>query len=220
MFFFGVDRATGDGVEFPGQMAQPESEPIEVVDEVVEEVGNDDFYAPLFEGEFNCNYASSDIPTPPSGFTPTGSTPHVFTPSGSMPTAPTPPVSARRTSLPTSAPRSSTPPANTGTKKGKKRSRMADGEALFASMDKVLESQDTMMTKLVSKMGYAHTQSDRRAQCTVELEKLDIEMVDRFKLCAFITDSDARVDNFLNCKDHEKQAWVEAVLAGKAYGPI
>ena len=76
------------------------------------------------------------------------------------------------------------------------------------------------MEKLANSLGYEKELAARRATISGELEKLDLTLIQQFKLAAIIGDKEERVDQFLNTRDERKQAWAEAVLNGHVYGPI
>ncbi|KAI8530798.1 hypothetical protein RHMOL_Rhmol11G0087400 [Rhododendron molle] len=203
-----------------GNGARAENENV-MANDIIEE--NDDCYYPIFGEEFHR--------TPTSGLTgmsdeiPLGSTPPLSTPLASTPPVSTPTVSAtsnsaRRTSLPTSTPRTSTPPANAGTQRGKKRTRMGDVGSLATSMEVWLEKSDSHMEKMSDAMGYSNKLSARRSQVPLELEKLDLTDTQRFRLGAIIYGAEDRLDLFYGIKEHQKQAWAEAVLDGIIFGPV
>ncbi|KAI8543353.1 hypothetical protein RHMOL_Rhmol08G0210500 [Rhododendron molle] len=220
-FLFGKDRANTDGSEVPSEMARAAENENVMANDIIEE--NEDCYYPIFGEEFHR--------TPTSGLTgmsdeiPLGSTPPLSTPPASTPPVSTPTVSAssnsaRRTSLPTSTPRTSTPPANAGTQRGKKRTRMGDVGSLATSMEVWLEKSDSHMEKMSDAMGYSNKLSARRSQVPLELEKLDLTDTQRFRLGAIICGAEERLDLFYGIKEHQKQAWVEAVLDGVIFGPV
>ncbi|XP_058217311.1 uncharacterized protein LOC131328380 [Rhododendron vialii] len=220
-FLFGKDRANGEGAEVPSEMARPPQNENDSPNEQIEE--NEDCYYPYFGEEFHRNPISGV--TGMSNEIPFGSTPPLSTPPASTPPSSTTPVSttsnsARRTSLPTSTPRTSTPPANSGTQRGKKRTRMADMGSLAASMEVWLEKSDSHMEKMTDAMGYSNKLSARRTQVPLELEKLDLTDTQRFRLGAIICVAEDRLDLFYGIKDHQKQAWVQAVLDGLIFGPV
>ncbi|KAI8538742.1 hypothetical protein RHMOL_Rhmol09G0127500 [Rhododendron molle] len=62
--------------------------------------------------------------------------------------------------------------------------------------------------------------SARRTMVKDELSKLDITLTEKFKLSAIIVQAEERVDDFYGTKAEERQAFVEAILAGEVYGPI
>ncbi|GFS33077.1 hypothetical protein Acr_00g0026220 [Actinidia rufa] len=76
------------------------------------------------------------------------------------------------------------------------------------------------MEKLANSLGYEKELAARRATILGELEKLDLTLIQQFKLAAIIGDKEERVNQFLNTRDERKQAWAEAVLNGHVYGPI
>ncbi|KAI8525122.1 hypothetical protein RHMOL_Rhmol13G0204500 [Rhododendron molle] len=71
---------------------------------------------------------------------------------------------------------------------------------------------------MVNCFGYDKELSARRTQVPDELSKLDITLLDKFKLGAVICQEEQRVDNFYGIKPEERQAYVEAILSGVVYG--
>ncbi|GAB2279241.1 hypothetical protein Dimus_013889 [Dionaea muscipula] len=221
---FGKDRATGAVAEDPTEMEEPI--PINPANVHVDvEYTEDDPYYPYLGAEFYTD--STPIVSTPMGSTAEGSTPPSSTPMGSTTEGSTPPVSSaptgstRRTSLPTSSPLAPTSLANAGAKKGKKRTRMGDEvSSILGSMDNYLKGSLGYMDKLVDKMGFEKELSGRRLKVPEELEKLDLTLDAQFKLAAIICEKDERVDQFFGTRDDKKQAWVDAVLSDRVFGPV
>lgn len=189
-------------------------------DSVVDDV--EDFYMPLFNDQFmNSPHVSVSSTT-------TGSTPHTATPSSPTPTGSTPDTATPSTFTPTpqppprrmQIPMTSTPSANARAKKGKKRTRMGEEEDVRESLGHWCKESLGYMEKLANSLGYEKELAARRATIPGELEKLDLTLIQKFKLAAIIGDKEERVDQFLNTRDERKQAWAEAVLNGHVYGPI
>ncbi|KAI8573869.1 hypothetical protein RHMOL_Rhmol01G0308900 [Rhododendron molle] len=191
---FGKDRATGAGAEDYDDMARTE-----VANETAEPYNSNDFYEALFD-EYNGNLPN----TPTTPITPTTpSTPQPFTP---------------HASLPTSTPRGSMPAANAGAQKGRKRTRMGEAElSIYASMDNYLKSTNVHVEKLANSFGYDKELSARRTMVKEELSKLNITLAEKFKLSAVIVSHEERVDDFYGTKPEERQALVEAILAGEVF---
>ncbi|GFY96502.1 hypothetical protein Acr_11g0008080 [Actinidia rufa] len=59
-----------------------------------------------------------------------------------------------------------------------------------------------------------------RATILGELEKVDLTLIQQFKLALIIGNKEERVDQFLNTRDERKQAWAEVVLNSHVYDPI
>ncbi|KAI8574848.1 hypothetical protein RHMOL_Rhmol01G0385600 [Rhododendron molle] len=139
-----------------------------------------------------------------------------------LPNTPTTPVTPTpHPSLPTSTPRGSTPAANAGVPNKRKRTRMGDAElSIHASMDSFFKSSCSYMDKMANSFGYDKELSARRTMVKDELSKLDITLTEKFKLSAIIVQAEERVDDFYGTKPEERQAFVEAILAGEVYGPI
>ncbi|GFZ10363.1 hypothetical protein Acr_21g0009620 [Actinidia rufa] len=214
---FGKDRATGAGAEDPTQMEQVYTQnPLQ--DSVVDDV--DDFYVPLFDDQF------MNSPHVSVSSTPTGSTSHTTTPSSPTPTGSTPDAATPSTFMHTPPPRrmqipiTSTPPANAGAKKGRKRTRMGEEEDVRESLGHWCKESLGYMEKLANSLGYEKELAARRATIPGELQKLNLTLIQQFKLAAIIGDKEERVDQFLNTRDETKQAWAEAVLNGHVYGRI
>ncbi|KAI8556544.1 hypothetical protein RHMOL_Rhmol05G0261700 [Rhododendron molle] len=196
-FMFGKDRATGAGVETPASMgrASNASQSLPTFN---------DCYIPQFGEEYGAFQNDSPM-SPATPTTPTTPIPQTFTP---------------HSSLPTSTPQTSVPQPNAGGTK-RKRTRMGDEElSMFASMKNWMDSSDGHMEKMVNCFGYDKELSARRTQVPDELSKLDITLLDKFKLGAVICQEEQRVDNFYGIKPEERQAYVEAILSGVVYGPI
>ncbi|GFS37529.1 hypothetical protein Acr_00g0052480 [Actinidia rufa] len=214
---FGKDRATGAGAEDPTQMEQVYTQnPPQ--DSVVDDV--DDFYVPLFDDLF------MNSPHVSVSSTLTGSTSHTTTPSSPTPPGSTPDTATPSTFTHTPPPRrmqipmTSTLSANAGAKKGRKRTRMGEEEDVRESLGHWCKESLGYMEKLANSLGYEKELATRRATIPGELEKLDLTLIQQFKLAAIIGDKEERVDQFLNTRDETKQAWAEAVLNGHVYGPI
>ncbi|KAI8539083.1 hypothetical protein RHMOL_Rhmol09G0153500 [Rhododendron molle] len=192
---FGKDRATGAGAEDYDDMARTE-----VANENAEPHNSNDFYEALFT-EYDVNLPN----TPTTPITPTTpSTPQPFTP---------------HASLPTSTPRGSMPAANAEAQKGGKRTRMGEAElSIYASMDNYLKSSNVHVEKLANSFGYDKELSARRTMVKEELSKLNITLAEKFKLSAVIVSHEERVDDFYGTKPEERQALVEAILAGQCPG--
>ncbi|KAI8550052.1 hypothetical protein RHMOL_Rhmol06G0074300 [Rhododendron molle] len=196
-FMFGKHRATGAGVETPASMgrASNASQSLPTFN---------DCYIPQFGEEYGAFQNDSPM-SPATPTTPTTPIPQTFTP---------------HSSLPTSTPQTSVPQPNAGGTK-RKRTRMGDEElSMFASMKNWMDSSDGHMEKMVNCFGYDKELSARRTQVPDELSKLDITLLDKFKLGAVICQEEQRVDNFYGIKPEERQAYVEAILSGVVYGPI
>ena len=114
----------------------------------------------------------------------------------------------------------STHSANVGAKKGRKRTKMGEEEEVHESLGHWCKESLGYMEKLANSLGYEKELAARRATIPGELEKLDLTLIQQFKLAAIIGDKEERVDQFLNTRDERKQAWAEAVLNGHVYGPI
>ncbi|KAI8539341.1 hypothetical protein RHMOL_Rhmol09G0174800 [Rhododendron molle] len=98
---------------------------------------------------------------------------------------------------------------------------MGDAElSIHASMDNFFKSSCSYMEKMSNSFGYDKELSARRTMVKDELSKLDITLTEKFKLSAIIVQSEERVDDFYGTKPEERQAFVEAILAGEVYGPI
>ncbi|GFY82667.1 hypothetical protein Acr_02g0009070 [Actinidia rufa] len=100
------------------------------------------------------------------------------------------------------------------------RTRMGDDEDVRESLGHWCKESLGYMEKLANSLGYEKELAARRATIPGELEKLDLTLIQQFKLAAIIDDKEERVDQFLNTRDERKQAWAEAVLDGHVYGPI
>ncbi|XP_058180975.1 uncharacterized protein LOC131299441 [Rhododendron vialii] len=194
---FGKDRTTGAGAEDYDEMAHPE-----VANESVEPHNSNDFYEALFT-EYDANLPNTSS-TPVTPTTPT--TPQLFTP---------------HASLPTSVPRGSMSAPNAGAQKGRKRTRIGEAElSIYASMDNFLKSSNVHVEKLANSFGYEKELSARRTMVKEELSKLNITLAEKFTLSAVIVSHEERVDDFYGTKPEERQALVEAILAGEVYGLI
>ncbi|KAI8529300.1 hypothetical protein RHMOL_Rhmol12G0214500 [Rhododendron molle] len=197
---FGKDRATGEGAEDPEQMAMPDVFG-----------GPDDVYMPHFGPEFDGSFLNETPSTPT--LTPTRP--------NSTPPASTSPTSTPHRSLPTATPRPTSAPANPAPKKGRKRTRMGDEEeSMHANLNKFLQDSSSHMGEMVNSMAYEKDLSKRREKVQTELGKLNITLIQKFKLSAVICQEEQRVDNFYGCKEEERQEYVEAILNGEIYGPI
>ncbi|XP_058187009.1 uncharacterized protein LOC131303954 [Rhododendron vialii] len=192
---FGKDRATGEGAEDPSQMAMSD-----VFD------APDDVYMPHFGPEFDGSFFNE----PPSTPTPTPTR-----------AASTPPTSTPHRSLPTSTPRPTSAPTNAAPKKGRKRTRMGEeDESIHASMATFMKDTSSHIGDMVSSIGYEKNLSKRHENVQAKLGKLNITLIQKFKLSACICQEEQRVDNFYGCKEEERQEYVEAILNGEIYGPI
>ncbi|XP_058200366.1 uncharacterized protein LOC131315241 [Rhododendron vialii] len=199
-FIFGKDRATGVGAETPATMGH---------------ANNVNQTLPTFNGcyipQFSEEYGLFQNDTTLSPATPTTPT---------TPTTPIPPTFTPHSSLPTSTPQTSMPQPNAGGTK-RKRTRMGDEElSMLASMQNWMTLSTGYMEKMVNSFGYDKELSARRTQVPDELSKLDITLMEKFKLSAVICQEEQRVDNFYDIKPEERQAYVEAILSGIIYGPI
>ncbi|KAI8543435.1 hypothetical protein RHMOL_Rhmol08G0217700 [Rhododendron molle] len=191
---FGKDRATGAAAEDYDEMARSD-----IPNESVEPHNSNDFYDALFD-----NYDQQLPNTPTTPVTPT-----------------TPATPTHHASLPTSTPRGSMPAANAGVPNKRKRTRMGDADLpIHASMDNFFKSSTTYLDKMANSFGYDKELSARRTMVKEELSKLDITLTEKFKLSAIIVQAEERVDDFYGTKPEERQAFVEAILAGEVYGPI
>ncbi|KAI8546766.1 hypothetical protein RHMOL_Rhmol07G0144900 [Rhododendron molle] len=215
-FLFGKDRANGEGTEIPSKIARLTQNENDSPNAQIE--ANEDCYYFYFDEEFHRN--------PTSGLTGmSNEIPLGLTPPLSTPPAPTTPVSttsnsAHRTSLQASTPRTSTPPANSETQKGKKRTRMSDMGSLAASMEVWLKKSASHMEKMTNAMEYSNKLSACRTQVPLELEKLDLTNTQRFRVGAIICAAEDQLDLFYGIKNHQRQAWVEAILDGLIFGPV
>ncbi|GFS32816.1 hypothetical protein Acr_00g0024850 [Actinidia rufa] len=103
---------------------------------------------------------------------------------------------------------------------GRKRTRMGDVEDVRESLGHWCKESLGYMEKLANSLGYEKELATRHATIPGELEKLNLTLIQQFKLASIIGDKEERVDQFLNTRDERKQAWTEAVLNGDVYSPI
>lgn len=108
---------------------------------------------------------------------------------------------------------------NASSKRGKKRTRMGgEKSSIEESMKNWMNITLGYMRDIAKSIGYSKELSARRQNVPVELEKLDLTMIEKFKVGAIICQAEERVDIFYGIPDEQKQAWVEAALEGNIYG--
>ncbi|KAG5544481.1 hypothetical protein RHGRI_017037 [Rhododendron griersonianum] len=78
-----------------------------------------------------------------------------------------------------------------------------------------MAQSSTAFLKIADLVGFEDRLAAKKEKVFGELENLNLKLLDMFAAHAIIVSAEENVDTFYGIPENYKQAWVEAVLAGK-----
>ncbi|KAG5525144.1 hypothetical protein RHGRI_031725 [Rhododendron griersonianum] len=109
-----------------------------------------------------------------------------------------------------------TPAVNVVPERAKKKAKVDANEAsLHDAIGNYMAQSSTVFLKIADSVGFEDRLAAKKEKVFGELENLDLELLDMFAAHAIIVSAEENVDTFYGIPQNYRQAWVEAVLAGK-----
>ncbi|KAG5544478.1 hypothetical protein RHGRI_017037 [Rhododendron griersonianum] len=109
-----------------------------------------------------------------------------------------------------------TPATNVGPERPKKKAKVDAKEAsLHDAIGNYMAQSSTAFLKIADLVGFEDRLAAKKEKVFGELENLNLKLLDMFAAHAIIVSAEENVDTFYGIPENYKQAWVEAVLAGK-----
>ncbi|KAF7136277.1 hypothetical protein RHSIM_Rhsim08G0085700 [Rhododendron simsii] len=109
-----------------------------------------------------------------------------------------------------------TPATNVVLERPKKKAKVDAKEAsIHDAIGNYMAQSSTAFLKIADSVGFEDQLAAKKEKVFGELEKLELELLDMFAPHAIIVSAEENVDTFYGIPENYRQAWVEAVLAGK-----